>query len=173
MVVANLASFRRRLGGGVGGVGLGEEGQGSLEKHPELPWKRGPATVLAAERSRVKLTRRDYWCSPALRIAMPTWPSSSGSGHRCIPLTNLSWCCPEVAVSVCGWRSPRGAVRLVSSCLLSAISASSLTTGQTPEPLPGETAEPNSKCLKPCTNSSKIFPAILPPQNDRWYLCYI
>ena len=143
MVVANLAGFRWRGGGRAGG-GLGE-GQGSLEKRPELPWKRGPATVLAAEGSRVTLTRRDYWCSPALRITMPTWPSSSGSGRQCIPLTNLSWCCPEVAVSVCRWRGPRGAVHLVSSCLLSAISASSLTTGQTPEPLPGETAEPNSK----------------------------
>lgn len=90
----------------------------------------------------MKFAPRDYWCSPGLRHRTPTWPSSSGSRPRCILLTNLSWCCPEVAVSACRWPGPPGAVRPVSSCLRP---PSTANLCKTPEPLPPATAPSSSK----------------------------
>lgn len=130
-----------------------EEERGNAEKRPELPWKRAPAEGFPATRSRLKFAPRDYWCSPGLRHRTPTWPSSSGSRPRCILLTNLSWRCPEVAVSACRWPGPPGAVGAVgpvgpvSSCLRPPGSAAAITNQplRTPEPLPQATAPSSSK----------------------------
>ena len=135
-VVASLTVHR--------GAGL-EEGPGSSLKRPELPWKRGRELALAVERRPVKFVPRDYWCSAALQNGTQTWPSNFGSQRQCTLLMNPSWCCLEAALSVCPWPGSPRAVRLVSSCLLVIVFASTMTNTEDTRALPRRNCQTSFK----------------------------